>query len=211
MSENEERDDRAPELRVKEKRSSRDAKEEGAGEGSATVGQEDTPVRVGELKARADEYLDHLQRLKAEFENYRKRTMRERDAAWTRARGDLILAIMPFIDDMKRLLVVSERQGNNERLLDGVRLVGKGIMDLLVKEGLEEIEAKGTQFDPSVHEAIEVRRTADPDKDGLVAEVLVPGYEYMQTLLRPARVSVFRFDEKAPGEGGDAGGESRAG
>jgi molecular chaperone GrpE len=212
-----------PDVRVSEHRSSQGSKKEvasesgnagagggsveGSGEARVSVGEES--ALVAELKARADEYLDHLQRLKAEFENYRKRTAREREGTWARARGDLILSIIPFIDDMRRLLESPALQGDNAKLLDGVKLIEKGIMDFLKREGLEETDARGKRFDPSVHEAIEVRRTDDPEKDGLVAEVLVPGFHYLEILLRPARVSVFKFGETASGVESEVDNENR--
>lgn len=213
----------APDLRVVEHRSSQGAKEgeseEGhvdaqgtaaGGEGArgpveecVPTEEEDSP-RIAELKARADEYLDHLQRLKADFENYRKRVNREREADWGRARGNLILSLIPFIDDMRRLLESAAPGGDSRGLIEGVRLIEKGILDFLRKEGLVEIDAQGRQFDPSLHEAIEVRRTDLPEKDGMVAEVLVPGYLYREALLRPARVSVFRFEERIQPEAKEA-------
>ncbi len=170
--------------------------------------EEDTVAHdpaVSELKTKADEYLDHLQRLKAEFENYRKRMMREREENWRRARGDLILSLIPYIDDMKRFLDAPNNTDDAGSLIEGIRLIEKGIMDFLSKEGLEEIDAEGKPFDPTYHEAVEIQSVEDKDQDYIVAEVLVRGFMYRDSLLRPARVKVYKFVEPEGGGAGEAG------
>gem|GEM_PF-137999 len=151
---------------------------------------------VEELRAKADEYLDHLQRLKAEFENYRKRVVKEREDSWRRAWGDIMLSFIPFVDDLRRLLELSEQESEQGMLVEGVRLIEKGIMDFMKKEGLEEIDADGKPFDPSYHEAMGVEVVDSREKDGLVAEVLMPGFMYRDSLLRPARVRVLKYIEE---------------
>jgi molecular chaperone GrpE len=163
-------------------------------EGDSRAGTEDPAVV--EQRVRADEYLDHLQRLKAEFENYRKRVVKEREDTWRRARGDVILSFIPFIDDMRRLLAMSEKENTGAALVEGVRLIEKGMIDYMKKEGLEEIDADGKPFDPSFHEAVGVEVVDNRDEDGRVGEVLLPGFMYKDSLLRPAKVRVLKYVEK---------------
>ena len=167
---------------------------------SASVEETDEVQVFEELKTKADEYLDHLQRLKAEFENYRKRVVREREDSWRRARGDIMLSFIPFVDDLRRLLDLSEQESEQAMLVEGVRLIEKGIMDFMKKEGLEEIDADGKPFDPSYHEAMGVETVDNREKDGLVAEVLMPGFMYRDSLLRPARVRVLKYIEEDQGD-----------
>ncbi len=158
---------------------------------TASRGEQD--LLVDELRAKADEYLDHLQRLKAEFENFRKRMQREREETWKRARGDLLLGLIPFLDDMRRLIDSQDPGGESASVIEGMKLIEKGIMDHLAKDGLERIEAFGSRFDPNLHEAMELQVVSEKEKDGLVAEELIRGFVYKGTLLRPARVKVYRY------------------
>jgi molecular chaperone GrpE len=87
----------------------------------------------------------------------------------------------------------------NERdtvsLIEGMKLIEKGMMDHLEKEGLEQIDAEGSRFDPNLHEAMELQVVDDREKDGLVAEELTRGFLYKGALLRPARVKVYKYVE----------------
>lgn len=206
-------DEHTIEIEVEDHNSSADS-DAGAGEsgsgredsGTAEVEGTQSPDRetkagekrnelVDELRARAEEYLDHLQRLKAEFENFRKRMQREREESWKRARGDLLLDVIPFLDDMQRLIETPVNERDTASLIEGMKLIEKGMMDHLEKEGLERIEAEGSRFDPNLHEAVELQVVDDREKDGLVAEELTRGFLYKGTLLRPARVKVYKYIE----------------
>jgi len=170
-------------------------------EGGSPAGNEDRAAE--EQRARADEYLDHLQRLKAEFENYRKRVVKEREDSWKRARGDIILSFIPFIDDMRRLLEMAEKENTGGALVEGVRLIEKGMMDFMKKEGLKEIDADGEPFDPCYHEAVGVQVVENRDEDGYVGEVLLPGFMYGDSLLRPSKVRVLKYVEKNESDEGE--------
>ncbi|MFQ6102820.1 MAG: nucleotide exchange factor GrpE [Candidatus Glassbacteria bacterium] len=208
-------DNEKKEIRVVEHRSSQgtkgegaDVQKEGAGSSDEKTAEEQVTsektadadskgeTSASDLQAKAEEYLSHLQRLQAEFENYRKRMIRERDESWRRARGDLILSFIPFIDDLRRLLRAPVQSSDTKKLVEGVELIERNIMDFLEKEGLEEIEALGKTFDPTLHEALEVQVVDDEKKDGLIAEVLIRGYKYKDVLLRPSGVKVYKFAKK---------------
>jgi len=134
-----------------------------------------------------DEYLDALQRLKAEFDNYRKRTAREQLDLSTRAAQRLVSELLPVLDDLERALSAAEEH-EEAKLEDGVRLVHRSLVDALQKEGLAEIETDGA-FDPNVHEAL-LAQPSEEKESGQVLDVLQKGYRIGDKVLRPARVIV---------------------
>ena len=134
----------------------------------------------------ATSYLDKLQRLKAEFDNYRKRAARDQEALVARAHERLVKELLPVLDDLGRALEAAE-QHEEAKLEDGVRLVHRQLNDVLAKEGLTEIETDGA-FDPHVHEAL-LAQPSDAES-GTVIEVLQKGYRLGDHVLRPARVTI---------------------
>lgn len=139
-----------------------------------------------ELADERDELVDRLQRLQAEFENYRKRAARDQQALVARAHERLVKELLPILDDLGRALEAAE-QHEEAALEDGVRLVHKQLVDVLAKEGLTEIETDGA-FDPHVHEAL-LAQPSDAEA-GTVIEVLQKGYRLGDHVLRPARVTI---------------------
>jgi len=151
---------------------------------------EPEPATESELEAvtrQRDEYLDSLQRLKAEFDNYRKRALRDQESLVARAGERVVRELLPVLDDLERALTAAE-QHEEATLEEGVRLVHRSLADLLRKEGLQEIETEGP-FDPHVHEAL-LQQPAEGADSGSVIEVLQKGYRLGDRVLRPARVIV---------------------
>ncbi|MCC6224437.1 MAG: nucleotide exchange factor GrpE [Thermoleophilia bacterium] len=149
--------------------------------------------QLGEAAAGRDEYLADLQRVAAEFENFRKRTARDQESLVARAHERLIRALLPVLDDLERALEAAA--GHEEaRLEEGVALVERQLRDTLAGEGLLEIETDG-RFDPHVHEAL----LAQPSEveEGEILQVLQRGYRLGDRVLRPARVVVSRGLEEA--------------
>ena len=142
--------------------------------------------QVDEVAAERDELVDRLQRLQAEFENYRKRATRDQHALVARAHERLVKELLPVLDDLGRALEAAE-QHEEATLEDGVRLVHRQLVDVLAKEGLTEIETDGV-FDPHVHEAL-LSQPSDAET-GTVLEVLQKGYRLGDHVLRPARVTI---------------------
>jgi len=131
--------------------------------------------------------LDDLRRLQAEFDNYRKRVLREQTAMATRASARLVERLLPVLDNFERAL--SHGEGG-----PGVALVHRELRQALEQEGLEEIEAEGAPFDPRVHEAFHA--SEDPGvSDVTVREVYRRGYRLGDHVLRPAMVVVVRPPE----------------
>jgi molecular chaperone GrpE len=142
--------------------------------------------QLEELEAERDEYLADLQRVAAEFENYRKRVARDQENLAARAHERLVKELLPVLDDLERALEAAEEH-EEARLEEGVRLVQRELQEALAKEGLVEIETNG-RFDPHVHEAL-LSQPSDKD-EGSVLEVLQRGYRLGDRVLRPARVVV---------------------
>jgi len=142
---------------------------------------------AAQLRRERDEYLDSLRRLKAEFDNFRKRTARESAARSARASEALVKELLPVLDDLERALVAAEEH-EEAKLEDGVRLVHRALADVLARAGLGEIETDGA-FDPHVHEAL-LTQAVDGAEPGSVVEVLQKGYRLGDLVLRPARVVV---------------------
>ena len=142
---------------------------------------------LAELTRERDEYLDALQRLKAEFDNYRKRTARDQLQLTARASERLARELLPVLDDLERALAAAEEH-EEAQLEEGVRLVHRSLVDALQKEGLAEIETDG-RFDPHVHEAL-LSQPDDEKETGAILDVLQKGYRIGDKVLRPARVIV---------------------
>jgi molecular chaperone GrpE len=156
--------------------------------------------RLAAAEAKAQEHLDDLQRLAADFENYKKRTAREQASLSARAAERLVKELLPIVDDLERALEAAEEH-EEAKLEDGVRLVHRQLASVLEREGLAEIETNG-KFDPHVHEAL-LSQPSD-EQEGSVLEVLQKGYTLGDRVLRPARVVI-----AAPsGEDGSRGDEA---
>jgi molecular chaperone GrpE len=147
---------------------------------------EELEERAALLEKERDEYLADLQRVAADFENYRKRVAREQENLVERAHERLVKELLPVLDDLERALRAAEEH-EEAKLEEGVRLVHRELEDALAKEGLVEIETNGT-FDPHVHEAL-LSQPSDKG-EGEIIEVLQKGYRLGDRVLRPARVVI---------------------
>ena len=145
------------------------------------------PDPVATLEAERDEYLALAQRVQADFENYRKRAVRDQERLVAHAHERLVRELLPILDDLERALGAAE-QHEEAKLIEGVKLVEKSLRSALAKEGLVEIATDGP-FDPHVHEALltQPRAGAEP---GSVLEVVQRGYRVGDRVVRPARVIV---------------------
>jgi len=146
-----------------------------------------TPEALADAEAQRDEYLALLQRVQADFENYRKRAVRDQERLIAHAHERLVRELLPVLDDLGRALEAAERH-EEAALVDGVKLVEKSLRRALEKEGLAEIATDGP-FDPHVHEAL-LARPGDGAEAGSVLEVVQRGYRLGDKVVRPARVIV---------------------
>jgi molecular chaperone GrpE len=141
---------------------------------------------VQKLKAERDTLLDRLARAQAEFENARRRAAKEQQDFRDFATVDAIKSLLPVIDSFERALQAKSEAGD---FRTGVELIYKQLQDVLAKMGVRPIAAKGEQFDPHVHEAIEMVETPDA-ADHEVLDEWQRGYKFKDRLLRPAMVRV---------------------
>ena len=140
-----------------------------------------------ELQRERDGLQDRLLRTAAEFDNYRKRMERERRELSEYASADVLLELLPIIDNFERALQAPT--GEAEALRKGVEMIHKQMIDLLKKRGVSIIEARGADFDPNVHQAV-IHEPSAAHRDGEVMEELQRGYKLGERLLRPAMVKV---------------------
>jgi molecular chaperone GrpE len=141
-------------------------------------------------RAEAAQYREHLQRLQAEFDNYRKRVLREQTSAVELAAQPVLRRLLEVLDDFDLALMHAEDRPDFDRFLHGVELVYAKLLDTLRAEGLERMDVEGKPFDPELHEAL--MQSGDGDGDPVVADALRPGYTLKGRVLRPAGVRVER-------------------
>ena len=147
----------------------------------------------GELeraRAQAAEYRDHLQRLQAEFENYRKRMTRSQERLVDAELQRFVQGLLEVLDEFDLALIAAERRPDFDAFRKGVELVYAKLAETLRAEGLERIEAEGKAFDPNEHEAM--MQTGDGEGDPHVAEIFRQGYKLRGSVIRPASVRVER-------------------
>lgn len=169
--------------------------EQGASQEQDPRSREELLAALAQAERERDEYLDHLQRSRAEFENYRKRTTRELMEALDRGAEALCADLLGVLDSFGFALEAADRS-EDDGLAKGVRLLHEQLVDVLVRAGLEEIPGEGRPFDPTVHEAMlqvdAEEALGEAVDDPVVVEVLRPGYRFKSRVLRPAQVKVAR-------------------
>lgn len=143
-------------------------------------------ARAAAAEVKRDEYLADLQRLAADFDNFRKRVTRDQQALVVRATERLVAELIPVLDGLERAVAVAAESAE-PTLEEGVRMVQRALHGALAKEGLEEVVADGP-FDPHQHEALMQQPSEAPE--GTVIQVLQKGYRLGDRVLRPARVIV---------------------
>lgn len=137
----------------------------------------------------SEEWRDKYLRLYAEFDNFRKRTMRERGDLVRSAGRELIEAMLPVLDDFERAAAAGERE-DPERIKEGYTLIGQKMKGILEAKGLQRMEAKGAAFDTDLHEAITQIPAPSDEMKGKVVDVVEPGYKLHDSVLRFAKVVV---------------------
>ena len=144
---------------------------------------------IAQLSKKVDEHRDSLQRLQAEFENYRKRAERESASACKYATAEFVKKLLPTLDSFEMALKNPE---NNETFVKGVELIYAQLYSLLEDAGLKRIEAKGIELDPYRHEVLMQEKS---DKDNVVLEELQKGYEFRDMIIRHSKVKVGMRDK----------------
>ena len=140
------------------------------------------------------EQKDKFLRLYAEFENFRKRAVRDRQDAEHRGMGAVMKGLLETLDDLARVAHMTPEGTSTAAVLEGIAMVEKKLLKSLAGHGLEVVNPVDETFDPNVHEAITTTPAASQDEDDVVAQVFQVGYVLNGTLLRPARVVVRQWN-----------------
>jgi molecular chaperone GrpE len=164
-----------------------EAREEGAARTDSAAGPQGQSDALAQERAAL---YDQLLRRQAEFENYRKRMERERSEVYQRARAEVLLELLPVLDNFERALSSREAASSDaDAFLHGVELIHKQLKDAVTKLGLQAVESVGQAFDPHLHEAVTVE-ASDEHEENTVIEEFERGYKLGDRLLRPAKVKV---------------------
>jgi molecular chaperone GrpE len=153
---------------------------------------EDLPALAAELdqlKKEKAELQDLLQRRQAEFENFRKRSEKERGEVYEAATMDTVRVLLGAVDDLERALKAARETGGSEAWVQGLELIYQRLIETLTKLGLEPVVSEGEPFDPNVHHAIQ-KVEPEGDSADIVLEEFQRGYRFKGRLLRPAMVKV---------------------
>jgi len=140
-----------------------------------------------------DVWKDRHLRLAADYDNFRKRTAKERAEVWTRAQAELVSRLADALDDLSRFAHIDPAEIDSKTLHDGVDLVERKVWKELESAGVTRIDQAGVPFDPNIHEAVTTQPAAKPEQDHTVGQVVQPGYRMRDMLLRPARVVVLTW------------------
>ena len=154
-----------------------------------TVAEEQTAEQTETPKAEEIDWRDKYLRLQAEFDNFRKRTLREKMALIESGGSDVWKAVLPVLDDMERAISASEKSEDISALREGEKLIYNKFVDIMRQKGVVEIEALDTEFNPDLHEAV-ARFAAGEEKSGKVIDVVQRGYKQGEQVLRYTKVVV---------------------
>lgn len=144
---------------------------------------------LAKAEAEATEWRDKYLRLQAEFDNYRKRTLKEKMSLVESGGENVIKALLPVVDDVDRALAAMEKSDDVEALRGGVRLISQKFNEVMRQQGVSEIEAVGKEFDVDVHEAV-ARFPIDGKNSGEIIDVVQKGYKLGDKVIRYAKVVV---------------------
>src|SRR4051812_10206276 len=160
------------------------------GSGAADTATGDVTDNRTDVGSERDKYL----RLAAEYDNYRKRSAKERQDAGARAQADLVRQLVDALDDVARFAHVDPATTDSATIVQGVDMVEKKLLKSLGAAGLEVINPVGETFAPALHEAVATEPTSAREDDHVVSRVYQPGYLFKSQLLRPARVVVKQWN-----------------
>ena len=150
--------------------------------------------QLSETQRALDEQRDKYLRLAAEYDNFRKRTAKERLDAGSRGQAELVKQLIDPLDDLQRFAHVEPATTDGATIVQGVELVEKKLHKLLGAAGLEIVDPIDQPFDPAVHEAVMTEPALSSEDDSMVSRVFQRGYRVNGQLLRPARVVVKQWN-----------------
>ena len=153
-----------------------------------------TSADGADVRRQLDEQREKYLRLAAEFDNFRKRSTRERQEAHWRGQADMVRGMLEALDDLGRFAHVDPATVDARTVVEGAAMVEKKLFKTLSGHGLEVVNPLDQPFDPALHEAVGTAPASSPEEDHLVAQVYQAGYVFNGQLLRPARVVVKQFN-----------------
>ena len=157
-------------------------------EGAAEAAEPEDP-RIAELRQQAEEYNNRYLRAQADFDNFRRRTLKEKEELAQYASMKLITQLLPVIDNFGRALQTGGEQTDSQSFFKGVDMIYRQFSQVLEAEGLKAMDPVGQPFDPEMHQAI-MQVESDEYEEGIVVEVVQPGYWLKDKVIRPAMVKV---------------------
>lgn len=169
--------------------------DESSADADTMAGDRNTPKAASEelpsrdWEAEIAEWQDKYLRLQAEFDNFRKRTLREKMELVQSGSAECVKNFLPLMDDLQRALEAIEKSNDLEALREGVKLIAQKFRETLKKQNVKEIEALGLELDTDHHEAV-ARFDAGKEKKGKIVDVVQPGYKMGDKVLRFAKVIV---------------------
>ena len=169
--------------------------DESSADADTMAGDRNTPKAASEelpsrdWEAEIAEWQDKYLRLQAEFDNFRKRTLREKMELAQSGSAECVKNFLPLMDDLQRALEAIEKSNDLEALREGVKLIAQKFRETLKKQNVKEIEALGLELDTDHHEAV-ARFDAGKEKKGKIVDVVQPGYKMGDKVLRFAKVVV---------------------
>jgi molecular chaperone GrpE len=194
----------SPELEeaLREAEAAVEAREAARGGPRAPSGTEALERKLAELEAERTQLEERSLRLQADFDNFRKRTLREKQEALSYGHEFVVKDLLAVVDNLDRAIehASASTGADFEGMLQGVELVRRELLAVLAKHGVSAIEAEGEVFDPNLHEAL-AQMEDDKVPAGHVGRVLQKGYRLHDRLLRPARVMVSRGPGQPPSAG----------
>jgi molecular chaperone GrpE len=163
---------------------------DGTEQATETAAAEDTPTAEEKFKEELSQANDKYLRLYAEFDNFRRRTIKEREDARKTEGKDVIVALLPVLDDFERALRSMDTVTDVIPVKEGVALIQHKLKSILTQKGLKEMQSIGTTFDPDLHEAITSIPAPTDDMKGKVVDEMEKGYELNDKVVRFAKVIV---------------------
>ncbi|HOM02462.1 MAG TPA: nucleotide exchange factor GrpE [Acetivibrio sp.] len=168
---------------------SNEASNESENEASSNEEIDSLKSQLEEKTKKCEEYFNMLQRTAAEFDNYKKRTVKEKEAIYTDALSDAVASFLPVVDNIERALQAASGDADVKSIREGIELVYRQFKDVMKKLGVEEIKALGEKFDPNLHNA--VMHVEDSEcGENIVVEEFQKGYKLKDKVIRHSMVKV---------------------
>lgn len=180
------------EVNKQEAQEGTECKNEGKETADDNVAENDTAVKsdAEKMAEEAAQWRDKYVRLSAEFDNYRKRTLKEKMELVSSAGEDVIKSLLPVMDDLERALAATEKSTDVEAVREGVVLISNKLRDTLRGKGLVEIEAFGQELDTDFHEAVAKIPAPEETQKGKIVDVVQKGYKLHDKVIRHSKVVV---------------------